>query len=185
MVSWNHLLQSVKSQEGWSRDERTLLQILPVKRVKEDSGSFSSRMISVDGVHTHTMIMTNPFFYLQMLEVIFHHNLCTRYERIGRNMFFSQGDFGKSYNLGGGKEILSGLFGSLRPVAWKDNSMLLNVDGKWKMIEMKKKIKCCINLRRFTTIRKYLKMPWMIWCMTILFVWAEDVSVGSHCSLQD
>ncbi|XP_050701714.1 protein argonaute-2-like isoform X2 [Eriocheir sinensis] len=81
----------------------------------------------MDAFKSGNSTITIPQTTIQMLEVIFHHNLSTRYEKIGRNMFFSQTDFGKPYNLGGGKEILSGLFGSLRP-AWKDNSMLLNVD---------------------------------------------------------
>ncbi|XP_050691117.1 protein argonaute-2-like [Eriocheir sinensis] len=70
-----------------------------------------------------------PQTIIQMLEVIFQHNLCLQYEKIGRNKFFSTGrDFGTPFGIGGGKEVLGGFFGSLRPVGWKDNTMLLNVD---------------------------------------------------------
>ncbi|MPC53786.1 Protein argonaute-2 [Portunus trituberculatus] len=70
----------------------------------------------------------------KMLEVLFQHNMTVRYERIGRDrMFSAEKVFGDSFDIGGGKEALIGFFGSLRPVGWKENTMLLNVDGKYSV----------------------------------------------------
>uniref|UniRef100_A0A0P4WKQ8 Uncharacterized protein n=1 Tax=Scylla olivacea TaxID=85551 RepID=A0A0P4WKQ8_SCYOL len=70
-----------------------------------------------------------PQTIIQMLEVLFQHNMTVRYERIGRDrMFSTEKAFGDSFDIGGGKEALIGFFGSLRPVGWKENTMLLNVD---------------------------------------------------------
>lgn len=69
-----------------------------------------------------------------MVEVIFQHNLCVHYEKVGRDKLFSPDKvFGNPCDIGGGKEALVGFFGSLRPVGWKDNTMLLNVDGKCRL----------------------------------------------------
>lgn len=70
-----------------------------------------------------------PQTIIQMLEVIFQHNMTVRYEKVGRDkLFSSEKVFGSSFDIGGGKEALVGFFGSLRPVGWKDNTLLLNVD---------------------------------------------------------
>lgn len=72
---------------------------------------------------------TIPQTIIQMLEVIFQHNLTVRYEKVGRHKLFStEKAFGNSFDIGGGKEALVGFFGSLRPVGWKENTLLLNVD---------------------------------------------------------
>lgn len=70
-----------------------------------------------------------PQFIIQMVEVMFQHNLGIRYERVGRTSFFSMdGEFGPSYDIGCGKEAMMGFFGSLRPASWKNGSLLLNID---------------------------------------------------------
>ncbi|XP_064115910.1 protein argonaute-2-like [Macrobrachium nipponense] len=70
-----------------------------------------------------------PQTIFQMLEVLFHHTPSVKYICIGRNTFFScGGEFGPLTPLGGGKEGVVGFFSSLRPCAWKDGSMLLNLD---------------------------------------------------------
>ncbi|XP_071529363.1 protein argonaute-2-like isoform X2 [Panulirus ornatus] len=70
-----------------------------------------------------------PQFIIQMVEVMFQHNLSIRYERVGRTSFFSMdGEFGASYDIGCGKEAMMGFFGSLRPASWKNGSLLLNID---------------------------------------------------------
>ncbi|KAG7176184.1 argonaute 2-like 2, partial [Homarus americanus] len=70
-----------------------------------------------------------PQFIFQMIEVMFQHNPSLRYQRVGRNCFYPMGgEFGPSFDIGGGKEALMGFFGSLRPAAWKDGCILLNID---------------------------------------------------------
>ncbi|XP_045608306.1 protein argonaute-2 [Procambarus clarkii] len=70
-----------------------------------------------------------PQFIFQMLEVMFQHTPSNRYERVGRNSFYSMdGAFGAPYDIGGGKDAVVGFFGSLRPAQWKNGSLLLNVD---------------------------------------------------------
>ncbi|XP_045608324.2 protein argonaute-2 [Procambarus clarkii] len=70
-----------------------------------------------------------PQFIFQMLEVMFQHNPSIRYERVGRNSFYSMDHaFGAPYDIGGGKNAVVGFFGSLRPAHWKNGSLLLNVD---------------------------------------------------------
>lgn len=65
-----------------------------------------------------------------MLEVLFGHNSSIKFEKVGRNSFFPlDGEFGQPFNIGGGKEGVTGFFSSLRPAAWKDGSLLLNIDG--------------------------------------------------------
>ena len=67
----------------------------------------------------------------QMLEVMFQHTPSTRYDRVGRNTFYScVGEFGPQLPLGGGKEGTVGFFSSVRPVQWKDGSLLLNIDSE-------------------------------------------------------
>ncbi|XP_068244713.1 protein argonaute-2-like [Palaemon carinicauda] len=70
-----------------------------------------------------------PSNVFQMLEVMFNHCPTVKYDCVGRNSFFScGGEFGPLTPLGGGKEGVVGFFSSLRPCAWKNGSMLLNVD---------------------------------------------------------
>lgn len=70
-----------------------------------------------------------PFSVMQMLEILFHQTPTVRFEKIGRNSFFSLGgEFGQSLDIGGGKEAMVGFFESLRPVGWKKDTILLNVD---------------------------------------------------------
>jgi len=70
-----------------------------------------------------------PSTIFQMLEVMFRHTPSTRFEKVGRCSFFPQhGEFGDSYDIGGGKQGVVGFFGSLRPAVWKDGSVLLNID---------------------------------------------------------
>ncbi|XP_037792075.1 protein argonaute-4-like [Penaeus monodon] len=65
----------------------------------------------------------------QILEVMLGHNPSLQFVKVGRNNFFPMdGEFGKPYYIGGGKEAVTGFFSSLRPAAWKDGSLLLNVD---------------------------------------------------------
>ncbi|XP_069942984.1 protein argonaute-4 [Cherax quadricarinatus] len=72
-----------------------------------------------------------PQFIMQMLEVMCQHTSSVRYERVGRNSFYSvDGEFDKPYYIGGGKTCILGFFASLKPAAWKDGSLLLNVDHR-------------------------------------------------------
>lgn len=60
-----------------------------------------------------------------------HQTPSLRYEKVGRNSFYSMsGEFGSPMDIGGGKDAMLGFFQSLRPVGWKQDSILLNVDGR-------------------------------------------------------
>ncbi|KAB7506196.1 Protein argonaute-2 [Armadillidium nasatum] len=64
-----------------------------------------------------------------MIEVMFRHYRAKKYEQISNRNFFSiDEEFAKHHDIGGGKCGVTGFFGSLRPAAWKDGSILLNLD---------------------------------------------------------
>lgn len=66
-----------------------------------------------------------------MIEVMFRHYRAQKYLQIsGRSFYSLDGDFARPHPIGGGKEGVTGFFGSLRPAAWKNASILLNLDSK-------------------------------------------------------
>ncbi|KAB7497972.1 Protein argonaute-2, partial [Armadillidium nasatum] len=70
-----------------------------------------------------------PTTIMQMIEVMFRHYRAKKYEQISNRNFFSiDEEFAKHHDIGGGKCGVTGFFGSLRPAAWKDGSILLNLD---------------------------------------------------------
>lgn len=117
-------------------------QIYPVE-VDEESGrttKFQVKITKVNQANVKELVQAikvvqqgqrreMPSTIFQMLEVLFRHTPSTRFEKVGRCSFFPQhGEFGDSYDIGGGKQGVVGFFGSLRPAVWKDGSVLLNVD---------------------------------------------------------
>lgn len=94
---------------------------------KANAGSLKELMMAIKAKPSDREIL--PQFIMQMLEVMSQHNSSIRYERVGRNSFYSMdGAFGHPYDIGGGKDAVVGFFASLRPAAWKNGSLLLNVD---------------------------------------------------------
>ncbi|XP_076050317.1 protein argonaute-2-like [Oratosquilla oratoria] len=71
-----------------------------------------------------------PSHIYMMLEIMFRHYLGVRYIQIGARCFFphERDEFGRHADLTMGKQGLVGFFSSLRPAAWKDGSVLLNID---------------------------------------------------------
>ncbi|KAK3860034.1 hypothetical protein Pcinc_033884 [Petrolisthes cinctipes] len=70
-----------------------------------------------------------PLNILQMLEVLFHQSPTLKFEKVGRNSFYSMcGEFAPATDIGGGKEAMVGFFESLRPIGWKKDCILLNID---------------------------------------------------------
>nr|AGC95229.1 argonaute-3 [Penaeus monodon] len=70
-----------------------------------------------------------PSIIFQMMGIMFRHGPSTNFSCIGQNSFFPlNGELGPSDDIGGGKEIKPGFFGSIRPSGWKDFPLLLNID---------------------------------------------------------
>ena len=66
-----------------------------------------------------------------MLEVLFRHHRALNYYQVGTRCFFSKDDsIQNPYSIGYGKDCVLGFFASLKPAAWKDGSILLNLDSK-------------------------------------------------------
>ncbi|CAL4066194.1 unnamed protein product, partial [Meganyctiphanes norvegica] len=113
-------------------------QTFPVD-VPEESGrttQFQVKIIKVNQANLKELVKAlkeakgeMPSTIFQMLEVMFRYTPSTRFQKVGRCNFFPQhGEFGPSYDIGGGKEGVVGFFGSLRPAVWKNGSILLNID---------------------------------------------------------
>lgn len=70
-----------------------------------------------------------PINIMHMLEVFFHNSPSLSFDKVGGNSFFDlNGKFGPTLDIGGGKEVSVGFFESLKPVRWKNNTILLNFD---------------------------------------------------------
>ncbi|XP_047487055.1 protein argonaute-3-like [Penaeus chinensis] len=69
-----------------------------------------------------------PSIIFQMMGIMFRHGPSTSFSCVGQNSFFPlNGELGSSEDIGGGKEIKPGFFGSIRP-GWKPFPLLLNID---------------------------------------------------------
>lgn len=93
-----------------------------------------------------------PLNILNILEALFNYSPTLSFEKVGRNSFFAlDGELGYSMDIGWGKEIQFGFFESLRPVGWKKNHLLLNVDvahavyykAQSVLSFMEEKLGCC------------------------------------------
>ncbi|XP_042876363.1 protein argonaute-3-like [Penaeus japonicus] len=112
-------------------------------RVSGDSGRKSRYIVKLKIVNEHNLktlqVALNkcsqdqcvelPSIIFQMMGIMFRHSPSTRFLCIGQNSFFPlNGELGPSFDIGGGKEVKRGFFGSIRPSGWKDCPLLLNVD---------------------------------------------------------
>ncbi|XP_071942451.1 protein argonaute-2-like isoform X2 [Antedon mediterranea] len=68
-----------------------------------------------------------PYVALQAMDVIMRYYPSMRFTPVGRSLFCEprQND---DFNLGGGLELHKGFFQSMRPAAWKDYKMSVNID---------------------------------------------------------
>lgn len=111
--------------------------------ISGDSGKKSRYILKLRIVNTHSLkdlevalkkcsraeCVELPSTIFQMLGIMFRHGPSTHFSCVGQNSFFPlDGELGPSHDIGGGKEIKPGFFGSIRPSGWKHCPLLLNLD---------------------------------------------------------
>ncbi|ROT80620.1 argonaute 2 [Penaeus vannamei] len=110
--------------------------------ISGDSGKKSRYILKLRIVNTHSLkdlevalkkcsraeCVELPSTIFQMLGIMFQRP-STHFSCVGQNSFFPlDGELGPSHDIGGGKEIKPGFFGSIRPSGWKHCPLLLNLD---------------------------------------------------------